>query len=324
METESTLRAFGITAPCVSCTQLTGGHIHTTWRVDTAAGSFILQELRHENPTAMMGNIALLTEHVRGRTDVRIPQYYATAEGLLWEGRFRLMDCIPGESVSAASPPKQIEAAGFAFGRFDAALHGLVGLQAAYPGLHDTRAYLKRLHRLRLPEEHTTLRRMAATLGEAACALWEAQKNGLLPQRTVHGDTKGANVLLCGSEAAVIDLDTAGDGLIAYDYGDGIRSLAQKEGVLDRERFRAFTRGFLRGMPLLSEAEIDSLIPGIYSISAELAMRYLIDLTEGCRYFGKTPAQTVARVHELLTFALVTLEQENELRGEVQRLRTSE
>ncbi|MBR3629200.1 MAG: aminoglycoside phosphotransferase family protein [Oscillospiraceae bacterium] len=324
MKTADVLQAFGITAPCTACTPVTEGHMHLTWYIETADGSYVLQELRHAEPAALMDNITMLTAHVRDRRDVHIPHFYPAADGLLHEGRYRLMNRIPGEPVTAAASPAQIEAAGFAFGRFDAALHGLEGLREVYPGLHNTIAYRDRLRSLRLPVQYTQLHRKAATLGEAACSLWEQQRSGLLPLRNVHGDTKGSNVLVHGTDAAVIDLDTAGKGLAAYDYGDGIRSLAQRAGVLDRERFRAFTRGFLRGMPLLSEEEIRSLVPGICCITTELAMRYLIDIAEGCRYFGKAPEQAAARAGELLAFAFEILAQEQMLQGELQQLRSRE
>ena len=320
METAKILQAFGFRAPCTACTRLTGGHVHATWRLDTAGGSLILQEVRHEDPAALMEHTARLSAHLRGRQRFRIPQYYCTAEGPLYEGRFRLMDCIPGEPVSADAPPEQIEAAGLAFGCFDAALCGLEGLPEVYPGLHDTRAYLRRLHSLTLPEQYAGLLHAVQLLEKDACRLWEQQTQGLLPLRTVHGDTKGSNVLLDGANAAVIDLDTAGKGLIAYDHGDGIRSLAQHGGVLDPERFRAFTKGFLRGMRYLTDEEIASLVPGICCITTELAVRYLIDLAEGCSYFGKTPEQTAERVRELLSFASAITEHENELQSEVQSL----
>ncbi len=324
METDAILQAFGITAPCTACIPLANGHVHRTFRLETTAGSFILQELRHPDPAALMAHVTAVTAWMQSRSTIRIPHYYAASEGYLYAGRFRLMDCIPGAPLTAEADPAQIEAAGFAFGRFDAALHGISGLHSAYPGLHDTRACLEKLRKLCLPAACTSLQRRAVTIGEAACSLCDKRRSGLLRPRIVHGDTKGSNVLLQGKEPAVIDLDTVGEGLAAYDYGDGIRSLAQKDGTLDRERFRAFTRGFLRGMPLLDEAEIASLVPGIYCISAELAMRYLTDLAEDCRYFRKTPEQAAARARELLSFAMEILTHETTLQGEIQSIRSIE
>ncbi|MBP0973726.1 MAG: aminoglycoside phosphotransferase family protein [Oscillospiraceae bacterium] len=321
MDTEKILKSFGFDAPCTACTPLTEGHLHATYRVETADGCFILQKLRHEDPAALMENIALVTAHVREHPGVNIPQYFRTAEGWLHDGCYRLMDCLPGNPLTADSPPAQTEAASFAVGRFDAALHGLKGLREVWPAFHDTRAYLETLRHLRLPEGHTALQRKAVTIGEAACGLYDRMQDGLLPVRIVHGDTRAANILVSGKKAAVIDLDTVGSGLAAYDYGDGIRSAAQHDGRLDRERFRAFTRGFLRGMTLLTEDEIRSLVPGIYSVTAELAMRYLNDLAGGCTYFRRTPEQTAARAEELLAFAFEVLEQESMLQGEVQALR---
>ncbi|MCR4644755.1 MAG: phosphotransferase [Oscillospiraceae bacterium] len=322
MDTAKALRSFGIGAPCTACTPLPGGHLHTTYRVETADGCFILQKLRHEDPAALMENIALVTAHVRNSPGVCIPQYLRTADGWLYDGCWRMMTCLPGEPLTADPPPEQTEAAGFAVGCFDAALDGLNGLREVWGMFHATRSYFDRLTGLPLPEQYEDLRRMAAQIGVAACQLYDRTLTGKLPLRIVHGDTRAGNILVHGNKAAVIDLDTVGTGLPAYDLGDGIRSAAQHDGVLDRERFRAFTRGFLRGMTVLTEEEIRSLVPGIYSVAAELAVRYLIDLAEGCPYFRRTPEQTAERARALLAFAFHVLEQEDVLQEEVQALRS--
>lgn len=324
MDFDQILQAFGISGTCTAHTPLQGGSIHSTWLLETDSGRYVLQEMHSfADPAAVTEQAVRVTEHLRRRDPrTRTLHFYPTQEGWLHEGRFRLMDALPGVPLSPRSSPAGIEAAGYAFGRFAAMLSDLRLPDTSLRSLHDTRQHLERLRGRKLPAPLTPVLRKALTLGEAACMLREEQREGLLPTRIVHGDTKAANVLLApDGSTAVIDLDTVAPGLTAYDYGDGIRSAAASGGVLDLPRFRAFTRGYLRGMPLLTDAEMRALVPGIFCVTTELAMRYLNDLAEGCGYFHKTPDQTAQRAEALLGLALSVHEQQTALRDEVEQIR---
>lgn len=326
MDVNRVLQAFGISTPCTACEPVDGGHIHRTFRLVTDSGCYILQELRGSvDYEAVTAQAVRVSEHLRQRDPhARTLHFYPAKEGWLFEG-CRLMDEIPGTPLPTHAAAEQLEAAGYAYGRFAAMLSDLKAEAAPFAALHDTRTHLERLKVQKLPPEVSHVRRMALTLGEAACALQEAQQKGLLPTRTVHGDTKTGNVLLLpDGRAAVIDLDTVMPGLTAYDYGDGIRSAAADGAGLDPARFRAFTRGYLRGMPLLTDAELDALVPGIFCVTTELALRYLNDLAEGCGYFHKTPSQTLERAEALLDLAFYVREQETALRDAVNRIRTGQ
>ena len=123
-------------------------------------------------------------------------------------------------------------------------------------------------------------------------------KEGKLPLRVTHNDTKLNNVMLSESERkplCVIDLDTTMPGLSAYDFGDSIRfgaaTAAEDEKDLSKvtmslDLFRIFTRGFLKACPGLTEEERKALPLGAMTMTLECGTRFLTDYLDGDHYFG--------------------------------------
>ena len=123
-------------------------------------------------------------------------------------------------------------------------------------------------------------------------------KEGKLPLRVTHNDTKLNNVMLSESERkpmCVIDLDTTMPGLSAYDFGDSIRfgaaTAAEDETDLskmemDLDLFRIFTRGFLTACPGLTAEERKALPLGAMTMTLECGVRFLTDYLDGDHYFG--------------------------------------
>lgn len=307
---EQILAAFGIRAPILTSERLSGGRIHTTWRITTTQGQYIAQ---HMHPTAfaapslVMDNIAAVTRHIRAQfPDCTTLHYYCTADGAyLWNG-WRLMDCIPGVTLSPSDGAEVIRAAGYAFGQFLAMLEGLEisRLHETLPGFHDTPG---RFLTLDAAVRTDPLGRAAAAgeclarlsdLREEACALCRSA----LPRRIIHGDTKCSNLLFdptTRQAAAVIDLDTVMPGLAAYDFGDAVRSL-WSDGI-DTAKLRAFAEGYRSGAVCLTQEEHCSLLPGVFSVTAELAVRYLTDHLTGDAYFHHP--DSLHRAQELTALA---------------------
>lgn len=85
------------------------------------------------------------------------------------------------------------------------------------------------------------------------------QKQGKIPLRVTHNDTKSNNVLIdeaTGKGLCVIDLDTVMPGLSVNDFGDSIRfgasTATEDEKDLSRvscsmELYEAYVKGFLEG-----------------------------------------------------------------------------
>ena len=130
-----------------------------------------------------------------------------------------------------------------------------------------------------------------------------------LPERVTHNDTKLNNVLLdddTGEGICVIDLDTAMPGLVAYDFGDMVRTMTcsaaederdLSEVAMDFELFDAALRGYLEGAgSFLTEREHKSLIIGAKLIVFEQGIRFLSDHLAGDAYYKVSrPGQNLDR-----------------------------
>ena len=137
------------------------------------------------------------------------------------------------------------------------------------------------------------------TAREKDCSVvLQAQREGRLPLRVTHNDTKLNNVLMdreTGEGICVIDLDTVMPGLAINDFGDSIRfganHCAEDERDLSRvnfdlELFEVYTRGFLDGAGgALTEAEMEYLPWGARLMTLECGIRFLTDYLEGDQYF---------------------------------------
>lgn len=128
--------------------------------------------------------------------------------------------------------------------------------------------------------------------------LTDLLKEGKLPLRVTHNDTKLNNILFdkdTRKALCIIDLDTVMPGLSLYDFGDSIRfgastgaederDLSRIE--LDLSLFEAFTRGFLEGCKgSLTEKEIEMLPMGAKLMTYECGIRFLADFLKGDVYF---------------------------------------
>jgi Ser/Thr protein kinase RdoA (MazF antagonist) len=124
------------------------------------------------------------------------------------------------------------------------------------------------------------------------------QKQGVLPLRVTHNDTKTSNILFDADtleNLSVIDLDTVMPGLVAFDFGDAIRVAASTAAedekdltkvALDMKKYEAFARGFVRQVKnSLTQAEKDTLALGAVAMTVECGLRFLTDYLDGDVYF---------------------------------------
>src|SRR5690606_26137375 len=114
-----------------------------------------------------------------------------------------------------------------------------------------------------------------------------------LPLRITHNDTKFNNVLLDQDDnvQCVIDLDTVMPGYVAYDFGDAIRTIinsaAEDEAdtskiVLNISLFKAYAKGYMsEAKEFLTEAEVESLLYGVFLLPYMQAVRFLTDYLDG-------------------------------------------
>ena len=316
---------------------LNSGHINTTYRVffyrHGEFKDYILQNVNtyvFQNPVEVMENISSVTEFIRakiksgGRSAKRYVLHYSqTEEGkyytILPDGGFwRCCRFIDGsKSFEQTDDLFVIEEAGKAFGEFQIYLSDfpVEKLHIAIPHFHNTIFRYKTFYKAiaddlagRLKEVEEVVKGYDA-LRDLAIKPYKLQREGVLPLRVTHNDTKISNVLFdeeTSEHLSVIDLDTVMPGLIAFDFGDAIRVAASSADedekdlskvYLSLEKYEAFTRGFVTAAGEgMSEAEKSTLALGALAMTVECGVRFLTDYLNGDKYFRvHFPKQNLVR-----------------------------
>ncbi|MEO1517713.1 MAG: aminoglycoside phosphotransferase family protein [Bacteroidota bacterium] len=134
-------------------------------------------------------------------------------------------------------------------------------------------------------------------------------------QRVVHYDTKISNVLLDAQTykgVCVIDLDTLMPGMLAYDYGDMVRTFAPPVDENATDLAQVFVRpdilqatreGFLEGIKdAITKEEKEQLTDGARLIIYEQSLRFLTDYLQGDLYYSTShPEQNLQRAQNQWT-----------------------
>ena len=317
------LSAFDLGSPALSALPHGQGHINDTFRVTTQSGKeFILQRISaaaFHRPDRVMENMLRVTEHLRQKIAARggdpdretltvVPtrdggSFYTDSRGGAWRATLFIRD---SRCYLSPQNPRQLFAAGEAFGRFQGLLADYPAhtLHETIPRFHDT---VDRLEKLKAAAQADPLGRRESCLEELSFALSResdcsvalgAQRGGLLPLHVTHNDAKLSNILFDARShqpLCVVDLDTVMPGLAIYDFGDLVRSGAHRgreddrdpsRVQLDRELFRALAAGFIRGADgALSREELAFLPWGGRLMTLECGIRFLTDYLEGDVYF---------------------------------------
>ena len=327
---QEVLAAFDFGAPVVGALRYGQGHINDTFVVhtqpeDTSCRRFILQRMSaaaFKRPDQLMENIMGVTEYLgreiesrggdREREALRVirprngePYYTDSANGA-WRVYPFVEDTI---CYQTAETPALFAASGRAFGHFQRLLQGYPAqtLHETIPHFHDTEDRLAKLKAAltadklgRAAECRPELDFVLAREADCSVAL-QALRDGVLPLRVTHNDTKLNNVLMdrdSGEGLCIIDLDTVMPGLSINDFGDSIRFGANHSAEdekdlskvnLDVSLFEAYTQAFLEGAGgTLTAAEIDHLPWGAKLMTFECGIRFLTDYLEGDVYFHTT------------------------------------
>ncbi len=320
------LAAFPFPPTLVGAVRYGQGHINDTFCVlcqpqEGDAVRFILQGLStaaFPHPEELMENFIGVTSYLReqivkdgGDPDRETLQlvntvdgkpYYVDTNGKVW----RLTPFIEGTDCMQSATPELFEASARSFGRFQYQLRDFPAetLHEAIVNFHNTE---DRFQKFLAALEADPMGRAADVQAEiqfvmdrkADCSVaMQALRDGVLPLRVTHNDTKLNNILIdraTGEGICVIDLDTTMPGLSINDFGDSIRFGANhsKEDEkdlskvnFDIELFEAYTRGFLEGANgSLTKAELDYLPWGAKLMTLECGIRFLTDYLDGDHYF---------------------------------------
>ena len=129
------------------------------------------------------------------------------------------------------------------------------------------------------------------------CKAERMHREGLLPKRICHCDTKVNNMMFDkdGSVLCVIDLDTVMPSFVFSDYGDFLRTGANKVAEdcpeidkveFDMDIFRAFTRGYLESASVfLTPVEKENLPYAAALFPFMQAVRFFADYINGDTYY---------------------------------------
>ena len=316
---------------------INSGHINTTYKVyffrDGELKNYILQRVNtyvFRNPVNVMDNISSVTEYIRARikekqaTAKRNVLHYSTTssgeyytfmdDGSFWRCCRYIDDSICFETTDNV---QVIEEAGKAFGEFQMYLNGypVEKLNIVIPHFHNT---VRRYQTFRDSIKNDMRERAESVskeiegyleLEEISTRLYRLQRQGVLPLRVTHNDTKPSNILFDANtleHLSVIDLDTVMPGLVAFDFGDAIRVAASTgeederdldKVALDMDKYEAFARGFVGALKeVLTEDEKRTLALGAIAMTVECGMRFLTDYLDGDVYFKiRYPDQNLAR-----------------------------
>lgn len=296
------------------------GHINSTYKVicETEKGdiTYILQYINSsvfKEPEKVMSNIEKVTDYLKPlvSSDREVLHFvkahngticYRDANGDCWR-MYKFVDCANG--VDRPDNEEFYECA-LAFGRFQRLLSDFPAdsLYETIPDFHNTPKrydnFLKSLDENKSGRAENAVAEIdfVKNYKDFYSTLLNANKEGKLPLRVSHNDTKSNNVLLdetTHKAVCVIDLDTIMPGFSVTDFGDAIRfgaSTADEDEKdlskvnFDVEKFRIYAKGFIDGCGgQLPKEEIMLLPEGAMMMTLECGMRFLTDYIDGDTYF---------------------------------------
>ncbi len=289
------------------------GHINQTLLVTTTAKRYIMQKMNTRvfpDPDNLMRNICGVTEHLR-KNGVETLEVIPTKDGKPFykgEACYRVYAFIENTvTYQTVTDPEVFFNSGKAFGEFQNYLSAFDAsdLTETIARFHDTP---KRFADFKAALEQDVLGRSKACREEIQFVLDRADtygkaieglRNGELPLRVTHNDTKLNNILMdaeTGKARAVIDLDTIMPGSMLYDFGDSIRfgasTAAEDEKDLDKvhfdiDLFKAYADGYCGAVKdSITDGEKKLLAYGAYLMTMECGMRFLADYLAGDTYFA--------------------------------------
>ena len=329
---------FQIEGNIVEVKPLGNGLINTTYMVVTEgdAPNYVLQNINvaiFPDVELLMNNIVAVTGHIRAKLEAAgaddidrkvlkfVPcqcgKFYYEHDGKFW----RVMVFIPDTVSKSGVTPESSYIVGETFGDFQASLADIPAqLGESIKDFHNIEF---RLQQLKEAMEADKMGRLAETKDIADELMKRAEdmtrserlfREGKLPKRICHCDTKVDNILFDKDEnvLCVIDLDTVMPSFVFSDYGDFLRSAAntQPEDSADYDKiefrmdiFKAFTEGYLKtARAFLTPVEIENLPYGATLFPYMQTVRFYADYLNGDTYYKiQYPEHNLVRTRNQLT-----------------------
>ena len=312
---------FAIEGNVAEVKPLGNGLINTTYKVVTegSAPDYVLQHINtaiFPDVEMLMGNIVAVTGHIRKKYEAEsvadidrrvlsfVPandgKYYYEHDGKFW----RVMVFIPDTVSQTAVTPETSRIVGETFGHFQAMLADIpVQLGETIKDFHNMEFRLQQLREAvaenkagRLAEVQWLVDELEKR-AEEMCKGERLHREGVLPKRICHCDTKVDNILFDkdGNVLCVIDLDTVMPNFIFSDFGDFLRSAANTGAEDDKDLdnvnfnmdiFRAFAEGYVKSAKcFLTPVEIENLPYAACLFPYMQTVRFLADYINGDTYY---------------------------------------
>lgn len=289
---------------------------------------FVHQRLNQKvfkDPSIVLGNMRVVTDHIHDRArdlwEAAGEPFYALrlvptrtgaefardADGQVWRTTNYLSGLTTRDTLQSSADAFQV-------GKCLAEFHWLVSdldpglLGDSLPGFHHTEKYYERFlqavagergQRLLLAEPNTRdLIESLQARAELAEVFVSLLRDPHVPMRTVHNDPKINNFMVepeSGRAVCMIDLDTVKAGLLHYDFGDCVRSAANRGGEesrdfgaigIDLDIFSGLAQGYCAlGGSFLKPRERETLVDAVKVLAFELSVRFLTSYLFGDSYF---------------------------------------
>ena len=319
---------------------LGNGLINDTFKVCTTQGApdYVLQRINNAIFTdveLLQRNIEAVTAHIRrklelaGEADIdRKVLSFVKVKGsdntwLCHEGKYwRMSVFIPDALTYEAVTPEYSYFAGKAFGNFEAMLSDIPGtLGETIPDFHNMELRSRQLQeavaadkagRMADPEVKEILADLMQ-YDDQMCKAERMYREGILPKRICHCDTKVNNMLFDkdGNVLCVIDLDTVMPSFVFSDFGDflrtGANAVAEDDPDIGKVEFRmdifeAFSKGYLESTAsFLTPVERENLPYGALLFPYMQAVRFFADYLNGDTYYKiRYPEHNLVRTRNQL------------------------
>ena len=325
---------FDLTGQVDSIKPLGNGLINDTYKVTTTDGpSYVLQRINHhifKDVDLLQKNIVSVTSHIRGKLEaagaVDVDRkvltfislkdsdltYYFDGESY-WRVSLFIEDAFTYETVN----PEYSYYAGRSFGHFEAMLADVPDtLGETIPDFHNMELRARQLDEAvaadavgRMAEaEVQEILKEVLVYREEMCKAERMHREGVLPKRICHCDTKVNNMMFdaSGEVLCVIDLDTVMPSFVFSDFGDFLRTAANKVAEddpriemveFDMEIFKAFAKGYVESASVfLTPVELDNLPYAAALFPYMQAVRFFADYINGDTYYKiKYPEHNLVR-----------------------------
>lgn len=304
---------------------LTSGWINQTYLVRTAnptENDYVLQRINHQVFTdveMLQHNIEVVTNHIRQKLEAqnvedierKVLRFLPTINGKTYyfdgESYWRVSVFIPRSETLEAVTPDSSFLVGLKFGEFQAMLADVPQqLGETIPNFHNMEFRMKQLREAvaantsgRVSEVQDIVDAIEKNAEEMCCAE-RLYREGKLPKRICHCDTKVSNMLFDenGEVLCVIDLDTTMPSFVFSDFGDFLRSAANtgKEDEqnlnnvhFNMEIFKPFAKGYIQSArSFLTPIEIEYLPYAATLFPYMQAVRFLADYINEDTYYRTT------------------------------------